>query len=192
MKKIAVITGASRGIGYASAKELAFCGFGVVINYKNNKLLAENLALKINSEGGTARAVRADVSDFDQAVHLIESASELGEINVLVNNAGASLQKIFQDVSADEWHKLFDLNIGGVINCSSAAVKKMIPQKHGKIINISSIWGIYGAATEVHYSASKAAVIGFTKALARELGPSGIQVNCVAPGIIEKIGRAHV
>ncbi|MDR1240342.1 MAG: 3-oxoacyl-ACP reductase FabG [Oscillospiraceae bacterium] len=184
MTNTAVITGASRGIGRETAKELASEGFKILINYKKNRDLAEELAEEIISNGGEALPIQADISIPEEAEYLIENAEKFGEIDVLVNNAGICLQKVFQDVTKEEWQKLFDTNVGGAINCCASAVKRMIPRKHGKIINISSIWGICGASTEVHYSASKAAIIGLTKALAKELGPSGIRVNCVAPGII--------
>ncbi|MDR1364846.1 MAG: 3-oxoacyl-ACP reductase FabG [Oscillospiraceae bacterium] len=183
--KVSIITGASRGIGRAIATELAFSGFIVVINYKNNKLLAENLAREIISQGGLAYAVQADISNLHESNSLIETAEKFGNIEVLINNASISLCKIFQDVTSEECKNIFNTNVYGTINCSIAAIKKMLYKKRGKIVNISSIWGIHGASMEVHYSASKAAIIGFTKALAKELGPSNIQVNCVAPGIIE-------
>lgn len=184
--KTAVITGSSQGIGRQIALEFAKNNYNVVINYNESKNEAFELVEKIKKSGGTSIAVQADVSKFQEAQKLIDlSLNEFGEIDVLINNAGISLQKIFQDVSEDEWKSLLLVNVGSVFNCCSCVLKDMIPRKSGKIINISSIWGMVGASMEVHYSASKAAVIGFTKALAKELGPSGINVNCVAPGVID-------
>lgn len=184
--KTAVITGSSQGIGRQIALEFAKNNYNVVINYNESKNEAFELVEKIKKSGGTSIAVQADVSKFQEAQKLIDlSLNEFGKINVLVNNAGISLQKIFQDVSEAEWKNLFAVNVGSVFNCCSCVLKDMISRKSGKIINISSIWGMVGASMEVHYSASKAAIIGFTKALAKELGPSGINVNCVAPGVID-------
>ena len=184
--KTAVITGSSQGIGRQIALEFAKNNYNVVINYNKSKNEAFELVEKIKKSGGNSIAVQADVSKFQEAQKLIDlSLNEFGKIDVLVNNAGISLQKIFQDVSEAEWKNLFAVNVGSVFNCCSCVLKDMISRKSGKIINISSIWGMVGATMEVHYSASKAAVIGFTKALAKELGPSGINVNCVSPGVID-------
>lgn len=184
--KTAVITGSSQGIGRQIALEFAKNNYNVVINYNKSKNEALELIEKIKKLGGTSIAVQADVSKFQESQKLIDlSLNEFGKIDILVNNAGISLQKIFQDVSEAEWKNLFAVNVGSVFNCCSCVLKDMISRKSGKIINISSIWGMVGASMEVHYSASKAAVIGFTKALAKELGPSGINVNCVSPGVID-------
>lgn len=184
--KTAVITGSSQGIGRQIALEFAKNNYNVVINYNKSKNEALELIEKIKKSGGTSIAVQADVSKFQESQKLIDlSLNEFGKIDILVNNAGISLQKIFQDVSEAEWKNLFAVNVGSVFNCCSCVLKDMISRKSGKIINISSIWGMVGASMEVHYSASKAAVIGFTKALAKELGPSGINVNCVSPGVID-------
>ena len=183
--KTVIITGSSQGIGRQIALEFAKNNYNVVINYNKSKNEAFELIEKIKESGGTSIAVQADVSKFQEAQRLIDlSLNEFGKIDVLVNNAGISLQKIFQDDSEAEWKKLFEVNVGSVFNCFSCVLKDIILRKSGKIINISSIWGMVGASMEVHYSASKAAVIGFTKALAKELGPSGINVNCVSPGVI--------
>ena len=183
--KVAVITGSSRGIGKYTAIELAKNGFSVVINYNKSKHESNEVVNEILKLNQSCISVKADVSKFNEAKSLVDkSIEEFGKIDVLVNNAGISLTKIFQDVSEDEWKHLFNVNIGSVFNCCSCVSNHMISRKSGKIINISSIWGIHGASMEVHYSASKAAIIGFTKSLAKELGPSGIFVNCVAPGVI--------
>ncbi|MBE7027889.1 MAG: SDR family oxidoreductase [Ruminococcaceae bacterium] len=179
--KTTLITGASRGIGAQTAKIFAENGYRVIINYNKSENVAEALAKEIG-----ASAIRADVSkrnDVELMFNRIKN--EFGGVDILVNNAGIAQDKIFTDITEEEWDDMFSVNVKGVFNCTKAALPYMIHKKSGKIINISSIWGIAGASCEVHYSASKAAVIGLTKALAKELGPSGITVNCVAPGVIK-------
>ena len=181
MNKTVLITGASRGIGRACAKLFCEKGYNVVANYLNS----ENDAMSLADEYKNLCIVKADVSDENQVKEMVETAKKcFGKIDVLINNAGVSLQKLFTDTAKDEWDRLFNINLGGVFNCSKEVAKDMIKNHNGKIINISSIWGITGASCEVAYSASKAAVIGLTKSLAKELGPSKICVNCIAPGII--------
>lgn len=185
MKKTAVVTGASRGIGRAAAIALAK-DFNVVVNCRKNIDLARKTAEEIIKNGGSALVYRADVSVFDEAHTLCEFAvKNFGGIDVLVNNAGIAQQKVFCDITEDEFKIMMQTNVGSVFNMCKAVMSEMIGKKSGKIINISSVWGICGASCEVHYSASKAAVIGFTKALAQELAPSGINVNCVAPGVVD-------
>lgn len=180
MKKTALITGGSRGIGAAVALKLAEEGFITVINYMSSKSAAEKIAEKT---GGFA--ICADVSDICQVRDMIDTINDrTGGVDVLVNNAGISVSGLFSDITTEQEQKIWSVNVGGVFNCTKAVLPYMINKKYGKIINISSMWGQIGASCEVHYSASKAAVIGFTKALAKELGPSGINVNCIAPGVI--------
>lgn len=182
MNKTVLITGASRGIGKACAKLFSEKGYNVVANYLNSE--SDAMALADGYEN--IYPVKADVSDEHQVANMIELANRrFGDIDVLINNAGVAMQKLFTDTEKNEWDRIFDINVGGVFNCSREVAHGMIRKHRGKIINISSIWGITGASCEVAYSATKAAVIGFTKALAKELGPSGICVNCIAPGIIE-------
>lgn len=184
-KRSAVITGASRGIGAKTAEALAAEGFNVIINYNKSEEAAKNLRDKILAFGGDADIYKADIGEYAQAKGLMDFCLEKhGKIDVLVNNAGISQIKLFTDISVEEWDEMVRVNLNGVFNCTQNAVKSMISNKYGKIINISSIWGIAGSSCEVHYSTAKAGIIGFTKALAKELGPSNIQVNCVAPGII--------
>ena len=181
MKK-ALITGASRGIGRAAAEALAADGFTVYLNYNRSEDAALRFAEALNkAHGNCAEALRADVSDRAQVEAMFLRA---GEVDVLVNNAGVAQQKLFTDITEEEWAALFAVDVGGVFRCCQCALPGMIRRKSGKIINISSMWGQVGASCEVHYSAAKAAVIGLTKALAKEVGPSGIQVNCIAPGVI--------
>lgn len=180
MNKTAIITGASRGIGKASAYKLAEDGFIPVINYRTHKAEAEKIAAET---GGFA--ICADVSDRIAVDNMIrETMKKTGRIDVLINNAGISVSGLFMYITPEQEELIWKVNVQGTYNCTRSALPFMINAKSGKIINISSMWGQTGASCEVHYSASKAAIIGFTKALAKELGPSGINVNCIAPGVI--------
>lgn len=186
MSKTVLITGASRGIGAAAAKLFAKNGYAVAVNYCRSEDAANRLCSELRTNGAWAEAYRANVSSSADVLHMFTQISNhFGSIDVLVNNAGIAAQKLFSDITEAEWDSVFDVNIKGMFNCCKAVLPGMIHKKSGRIINISSIWGICGASCEVHYSASKAAVIGFTKALAKETGPSGITVNCIAPGIID-------
>lgn len=180
--KTVVITGASRGIGAETARLFSKNGYNVVINYNRS----EQAAFKLASELENAVAVKADVSTEGGAKFLIDEAARIfGSVDVLVNNAGVSMKKMLCDTTLDDWKRNFEINVESVFLCSKAASEIMVRNKWGRIINVSSMWGIKGGSCEVCYSAAKAAVIGFTKALARELGPSGITVNAVAPGLID-------
>jgi len=176
MKKKALITGASRGIGAECARKFAAAGFHVVINYN----ISEKAALALAEETG-GEAVRADVSDLGQVESMFR---KIGHIDVLVCNAGIALQRLFTDITPAEWRNMFAVNVDGVYNCCRSAIPSMVHEKNGRIITVSSMWGITGASCESAYSSTKAAIIGLTKSLAKELGPSGITVNCVAPGVI--------
>lgn len=183
--KTAVITGSSRGIGAATALKLSELGWAVTVNYRENRSLAEEVVDKILSHGGVAKAVQADVSLPEDVERLFKEALEFGSPDILVNNAGISYIGLLQDMSVQDIRRLADVNLIGAILCSREAAKLMIPRKTGCIINIASMWGEVGASCEAVYSACKAGLIGFTKALAKELGPSGIRVNCVSPGVIK-------
>lgn len=177
MKKV-LITGGSRGIGEELVREFSLKGYKVYFIYKSS----EEKANLISKETG-AVAVKCDVSKSDDVLNTKKIINE--DIDIIINNAGISQIKMFQDITEDDWNNMFDTNIKGIFNVTKAFIDGMIKNKYGRIINISSMWGETGASCEVHYSASKAAVIGFTKALAKELGPSGITVNCVSPGLIK-------
>lgn len=186
MKKTALITGASRGIGRATAQLLAQNGWQVAVNYNRSKSGAYSLVTELTMEGLDAIAVRADVSDRAQVESMVQEVnSRFGGVDLLVNNAGIARQRLFTDVSVEEWQHMFDVNVTGMFHCCQCVLPQMIRRHSGKIINISSVWGITGASCEVAYSATKAAVIGLTRALAKEVGPSSIQVNCIAPGVID-------
>ncbi|MBQ9097429.1 MAG: 3-oxoacyl-ACP reductase FabG [Clostridia bacterium] len=186
MKKTVFITGASRGIGRAAALCFAKNDFGVAICYNKNLAAANEVLAEITALGGNAAVFKADVSNMAEISAAVQGAKKtFGTIDVLINNAGIAQQKVFSDITEEDWDNMFDINVKGMFNCCKCTLDDMIDKKCGKIINISSIWGIAGASCEVHYSAAKAAVIGFTKALAKELAPSGICVNCVAPGVIK-------
>lgn len=183
---VVFITGASRGIGAACALYFAQQGYDVGINYLNNDKKAEEVAEKICAIGRKAVLLKADVANKEEINTAISRcADELGPIDIIVNNAGIAQQKLFTDITENEWKRMFSVNVDGIYNVLSAALPDMIRRHSGSIVNVSSMWGIQGASCEVHYSASKSAVIGLTKALAAELAPSGIRVNCVAPGLID-------
>ena len=186
MEKTAIVTGASRGIGAAAALALAAQGCRVAVCCRTRRDSAESVAARIRAAGGTAAVFCADVSD-EAAVRTMFAQVEqtLGPADILVNNAGVAQQKLFTDITAAEWDAMFGVCVKGAFHCCQAALPHMIRQKWGRIINISSMWGQVGASCEVAYSAAKAGVIGLTRALAKELGPSGITVNCVAPGVID-------
>jgi 3-oxoacyl-[acyl-carrier protein] reductase len=186
MKKTVLITGSSRGIGRAAAELFAAHNYNVIINYRYSEKEALALQSSLLEQGHEALAVKADVARRGEVAAMVaKGLQRYGKIDVLVNNAGIAQQKLFTDINEDEWDDMMNIHVKGMYNCCQCVVPLMIKNKSGKIVNISSIWGITGASCEVHYSTAKAAVIGFTKALARELGPSNIQVNCVAPGIIQ-------
>lgn len=172
-----LITGASRGIGAATARAFAEHGDRVIINYNKSRKEAESLAAEI---GGIA--ICADVSNPDAVSKMVDEA---GNIDVLINNAGVYGFHMLDAMTDDEWGRIIGVNLNSVFYCTRAVLPQMIRRKSGVIVNVSSMWGICGASCEVAYSTAKAGVIGFTKALAKEVGPSGIRVNCVAPGVID-------
>lgn len=194
MPQTVLITGASGGIGRATARLFAQNGYQVVIHYNQNQTEANFLQQELSQSGRGAIAVRADVSDEAQVSAMFDAAEKaFGGVDVLVNNAGiAPSQGVFQDMAPPKWDRVFAVNVRGAYLCARRALGHMLSRREGKIINLSSMWGQAGASCEVCYSAAKAAVIGMTKALAKELGPSGITVNCVAPGVVATNMNAHL
>lgn len=185
VNRTAIVTGGSRGIGAAAALLLARKGWRVAVGCLEHLEKAEELCDRLSAEGREAFPFRGDVSSAAQMERFAQIVLDRwGQIDLLVNNAGIAQQKLFTDITEEEWDRMFAVHVKGLYACCRAVVPHMVRRKSGNIINISSIWGQVGASCEVHYSAAKAAVIGFTKALAKELGPSGIRVNCVAPGVI--------
>lgn len=185
MRKTAFITGASRGIGRAIARRLSAEGYAIGIGYLQAHDQARALEAELRERGGEALAVQGDVSDrgaVTSAIRQVEDA--FGPVALLVNNAGVACQQQFQDISEEFWRRLFAVNVDGAFHTIQAVLPHMLHEKAGCIVNISSIWGQRGASCEVAYSSTKAALIGLTRSLAMELAPSGIRVNCVAPGVI--------
>lgn len=183
--KIAVVTGASRGIGAAIAAELAAQGATVVINHRDSAVQAEAVVARIIAAGGQAAVNQADVSVLADAQRLIKTTLDrFGRLDILVNNAGTTRDTLLMMMSEDAWDVVIQTNLKSAFNCSKAALRPMIKQRSGRIINVTSVSGLAGQAGQTNYSASKAGMIGFTKALAREVGARGITVNAVAPGFV--------
>ena len=181
MSKTVLITGASRGIGAQTARAFAQAGHRVVLNYHTSADKAEALAAELNG-----LAVQADVADSGQVHAMLQRAQQrFGGIDILINNAGISHFGLFDTLSEQDWNRLLAVHLSGAFHCIQGVLPHMLHQKSGCIVNVSSIWGITGASCEAAYSTAKAGLIGMTKALAKELGPSGIRVNCVAPGVVD-------
>ena len=185
---LALVTGGSKGIGEAICKQLANDGYTVIVNYNSSKINAQKVAKDINGY-----SYKADVSNLQEVKTMVDYIIQnFGSIDLLVNNAGISVVGLFHQVSKEDAKRILDINLNGVLNCTSEVVKHMISKKSGNIINISSMWGEIGGSCEVYYSATKSAIIGFTKALAKEVGLSGIRVNCVSPGVIDTSMNSHL
>lgn len=184
--KTVLITGGSRGIGASCAVAFAKAGYRVALNYHSSEDRANELCEIISSSYNIdCMAAKCDVSDYQAVKEMVDETYEkFGRIDVLINNAGISLIKLITQTSKEEWDRIMSVNLDSVFNTCSAVLPYMINVHKGSIINISSMWGETGASCEVAYSASKAGVIGFTKALAKEVGPSNIRVNCISPGVI--------
>ena len=181
----ALVTGASRGIGRAVALELASAGATVAVNYASSATAAEEVVAQIIATGGSAYALKADVSQEEQVEQLMGTVLERsGSLDVLVNNAGITRDGLLMRMKTDDWQAVLDLNLSGVFLCTRAITRTMLKQKRGRIINITSVVGLMGNAGQANYAAAKAGVIGFTRSTARELASRGITVNAVAPGFI--------
>lgn len=186
MRRSALVTGASRGIGRAIAAVLAREGWPVCVNYLERRDAAESLVRELRARGFAAMAAQADVADREAVDACVRAASEeLGPVELVVNNAGISHQGLFQDTDDAAWDRLLAVNLTGPRNAIRAVLPHMLSEKRGSIVNISSMWGLRGGSCEAAYACTKAGIIGLTRSLALELAPSGIRVNCVAPGCVE-------
>lgn len=185
MRKIVIVTGASRGIGREIAKELSKKEYTVIANYNKSETQILELKEELEKENIKIDIFKADISKREEAQELVDyTINKYGKIDVLINNAGISQIKEFTQITDDDWNKMINNNLNSVFYMTQEVCKNMIHNKIGCIINISSIWGIVGASCEVHYSVSKAGIDAMTKSLAKEMGPSNIRVNSIAPGII--------
>lgn len=193
MNKTVIVTGSSKGIGAATAILFAQSGYNVVINYNDSFETANILCRSLTANGYSVMLHKANVANkLDVDLLIKETLYKFGSIDVLINNAGISYQGLITETDEIDFDNIIDVNLKGVFNCCKAVTPVMVSQKSGKIINISSMWGQVGASCEVAYSAAKAGVIGLTKALAKELAPSGITVNAIAPGIVETSMNSHL
>ena len=193
MKKTVIITGASKGIGAAMAILFARKGYYVVIGYNESYQLAKMLSSSLSSQGYNVVPIKANVANkLETDILIKEAVYKFGSVDVLINNAGVAFNGLITDTEEFDSDKIFDVDLKGVFNCCKSVTPVMVNQKSGKIINISSMWGQVGASCEVAYSAAKAGVIGLTKALAKELAPSGITVNCIAPGLIDTSMNSNI
>lgn len=193
--KTALITGVSGGIGKAIAKEFIDKGYFVIGQYNSNSEAIEQFVneLKAENKSDNFFAVKCDLSNTTDINKMMDSVQKsFKSLSVLVNNAGVSLTKLITETTEKEWDNIFAVNLKSVYQITNRALKGMIDKKQGKIVNVSSMWGISGSSMEVAYSASKAGLIGYTKALAKEVGLSGINVNCVCPGVIDTKMNAHL
>lgn len=183
--RVALVTGASRGIGRAIALELARRGAQVVVNYHRSANEAAQVVAAIEGEGGQATAVQADVADLPQAQALVQAALDIyGRLDILVNNAGITRDRLILMMTEEDWDAVIRVDLKSLFNTCKAAARPMVRQRYGRIVNVSSVVGIAGQGGQTNYAAAKAGVIGFTKSLAKELGPRGITVNAVAPGLV--------
>lgn len=188
-----LVTGGAGGIGGAVCREFAAAGYKVAINYFKSEDAADKLVEEILESGGIAKAYKADVSQpAEVSKMVVDVMADLGHVDVLINNAAVAFQGLLTDTTDAIYDRLMDVNMKGAFNATKAVLPGMINRKDGVIINISSMWGEVGASCEVAYSASKAALLGFTKSLAKEVGPSGIRVNCISPGVVDTpMNSAH-
>lgn len=185
-RQVAIVTGAARGIGRAVAQQLAADGFAVVVNYRGDEDLAMSLVDELKHGGAEALAVQADITNADDVATLIETTlNTFGRLDVLVNNAGITRDTLLMRMSEADWDAVLTTNLKGAFLCSKAAIRPMMRQRSGAIVNLTSVVGLVGNAGQANYAAAKAGLVGFTKSLAKEVGSRGITVNAVAPGFIE-------
>ena len=185
MQKTVLITGASRGIGAETARRFSAAGYAVALHYHRSEERALALAEELRRAGGEVLTVQADVGDWSQVRKMVDNVlDKFCQLDILICNAGVSWQGLLSEMSVEEWRRLCAVDLDGVFYCCKAVIPHFVARKAGKILTVSSMWGQTGGSCEAAYSAAKAGAIGLTKALAKELGPSGIAVNCVAPGVI--------
>ena len=185
-RKTVLVTGGAKGIGASVCRKLAQDGFDIAVCYNTSELKAQELKDELLAFNVDVEIFKADVSKSAEVFELFENFDKrFGSLYALVNNSGVAEQALFTDITDEMWKKMIDSNLSGAFYCSREAVKRMVKSKEGKIVNITSMWGQVGASMEVHYSASKAGLIGMTKALAKEVGLSGITVNAVSPGVVK-------
>ena len=193
MRRTIIVTGASRGIGRAIALSLANEETSLLISCAKSAAKLNEVKALIEEKGARCETYIGDMGNYSDAMKMFDLAFQsFGHVDILINNAGISMVGLFQDMTADEWNKICSTNIDSVFNCCHFAVKDMLGRHCGKIINVSSVWGLYGASCEVAYSATKGAVNAFTRALAKELAPSSIQVNAIACGAINTDMNSHL
>ena len=185
-RKTVLVTGGAKGIGASVCRKLAQDGFNIAVCYNTSELKAQELKAELLAFNVDVEIFKADVSKSAEVFELFENFDRrFGSLYALVNNSGVAEQALFTDITDEMWKKMIDTNLSGSFYCSREAVKRMVKSKEGKIVNITSMWGQVGSSMEVHYSASKAGLIGMTKALAKEVGLSGITVNAVSPGVVK-------
>ncbi len=191
--RVALVTGGSRGIGRAIALKLASLGAKVAVNYRTNEAAAQEVIREIASQGGEAIALQGDVKDADQARDLVKKTLEaFGRLDILVNNAGITKDTLLARMKESDWDLVIDTNLKGAYHCTKAALRPMLKQHYGRIVNITSVSGLVGQIGQANYSASKAGLVGFTKAVAKELGSRNITVNAIAPGYVPTDQTAHL
>lgn len=185
-RRVAVVTGATRGIGRAVAERLAHDGFLVVVNYRGDQSLADEVCAAIGEAGGKAHPIQADITDADEVGNLIQGTmDQFGRIDALINNAGITRDTLIMRMKEEDWDAVLETNLKGAFLCAKAVIRPMMRQRSGTIINMTSVVGLVGNVGQTNYSAAKAGLVGLTKSLAREVGSRGITVNAVAPGFID-------